>query len=111
MIGVASVGSVVGSAVRLTREQARRRADRRAVVRFAEFWRALQDVGDALAAAQRAAKNAEDGVWKRRNQRHWGIASVDEVRSSLRRCKSSLRVVSAQAQRFEPQLILKDWRR
>ncbi len=70
-----------------------------------------QGVPDALAEAQRAARNAEDNTWRRRNQRHWDIAGVDEVRGSLRRCKSSLRIVSAQAKRFEPHLIVKDWRR
>ena len=108
---MATVGSTVGNAVKATRGWAKGRADRRAVQRFGEFWQALQDVGDALAEAQRAAKSAEDVAWKRRNQRHWNIASVDEVRTSLRRCKSSLRVVSSQAKRFEPQLIEKDWRR
>src|SRR3954453_16027321 len=74
-------------------------------------WQALQEVGDALAEAQRATKNAEAGGWRERNQRHWTIASIDEVRTALRGCKFSLRVVSAQAKRFEPQLIEKDWRR
>jgi hypothetical protein len=81
------------------------------VQRFGEFWQALQEVGDALAEAQRAAKNANDTGWRRRNQRHWNIATVDEVRSALRACKFSLRTVSSQAKRFEPQLIVKDWRR
>jgi hypothetical protein len=108
---MATVGSTVGGAVKATRGWAQRRADRRAVARFGEFWQALQEVGDALAEAQRAAKNADDDRWKARNQRHWNIATVDEVRGSLRRCKSSLRIVSAQAKRFEPQLIEKDWRR
>ncbi len=94
-----------------TRRWAARRANRQAVARFGEFWQALQEVGDALAEAQRAAKNAEDSTWRARNQRHWNIASVDEVRSALRMCKSSLRICSAQAKRFEPQLIEKDWRR
>jgi hypothetical protein len=106
-----TVTSAVGSAARATRGWAQRRADRRAVQRFGEFWQALQDVGDALAEAQRASKNAADASWRQRNQRHWNIASVDELRSSLRRCKSSLRIVSAQAKRFEPQLIERDWRR
>ncbi len=94
-----------------TRRWAARRMNRQAVARFGEFWQALQEVGDALAEAQRAAKNADDGMWKDRNQRHWNIASVDEVRTALRLCKSSLRICSAQAKRFEPQLIEKDWRR
>ncbi len=101
----------VGDAARAAQRWAQRRANRQAVARFAEFWQALQEVGDALAEAQRAAKSAEDGTWKGRNQRHWSIASVDEVRSALRVCKSSLRICSAQAKRFEPQLIEKDWRR
>ena len=93
------------------RRSARRRANRRAVARFGEFWQALQEVGDALSEAQKAVKNAESGDWRPRNQRHWTIAGPDEVRSALRGCKSSLRIVVAQAKRFEPYLIEKDWRR
>ena len=103
--------AVIGSAARATKGWAQRRANRQAVTRFGEFWQALQGVGDALAEAQKAAKSAEDATWKTRNQRHWNIASVEEVRGSLRHCKSSLRIVSTQAKRFEPQLIVKDWRR
>jgi len=76
-----------------TRRWAARRANRQALARFAEFWQALQEVGDTLAEAQRAAKNAEAGAWRERNQRHWAIAGVDEIRSALRGCKFSLRVV------------------
>ncbi len=101
----------VPEGARAARQWAQRRANRQAVARFGEFWQALQEVGDALAEAQRAARNAEDSTWKARNQRHWNIASVDEVRTALRACKSSLRICSAQAKRFEPQLIEKDWRR
>ena len=97
--------------VAAARTSARRRANRRAVARFGEFWQALQEVGDALSEAQRAAKNAESGDWRGRNQRHWNIAGADEVRTALRGCKSSLRIVVAQAKRFEPYLIEKEWRR
>ena len=99
----------VRQGVNATRRWAARRANRQALARFAEFWQALQEVGDTLAEAQRAAKNAESGDWRERNQRHWTIASVDEVRSALRGCRFS--IVSVQAKRFEPQLIEKDWRR
>jgi hypothetical protein len=102
---------MIGSAARATRGWAQRRADRRSVQRFGEFWQALQQVGDALAEAQRAAKRADDVAWKTRNQRHWNIATVDEVRTALRGCKSSLRICSSQAKRFEPQIIVKEWRR
>lgn len=81
-----------------TRRWAARRANRQALARFAEFW-------------QTPTKNAEAGGLRERNQRHWTIASIDEVRTALRGCKVSLRVVSAQAKRFEPQLIEEDRRR
>jgi hypothetical protein len=93
------------------REWRRRRANRRALQQFAEFWRALQHVGDALAEAQREARRVDDPKWKPRNQRHWELATVDEIRTALRQSKFSLRICSSQAKRFEPQLIAKDWRR
>ncbi|MGQ0576738.1 MAG: hypothetical protein ACT4RN_21435 [Pseudonocardia sp.] len=90
----------------------RRRADRRALARFGEFWAALQQVGDVLAEAERLSKSAVDNSsWRPNGSRHWTVATADEVRSSVKRCRSSLRVVSAQAKRFEPELIVRDWRR
>jgi hypothetical protein len=108
---MASVGSAVGNAARAGRNWQRKRADRRALSRFGEFWAALQHVGDVLAEAERLSKSADDAAWKGRGTRHWNIATAEEVRSSVRGCRSSLRIVSAQAKRFEPQLIVKDWRR
>lgn len=93
------------------RQWRRQRANRKALAQFAEFWQALQLVGDALAEAQKEAKRADDPKWKPRNQRHWELASVDEIRSALRQSKFSLRICSSQAKTFEPQLIAKDWRR
>ncbi len=90
---------------------AQRRARRRAVARFGEFWSALQQVGDALAEADRLAKKAGDGPWKLGGQRHWVIATVEEARASVRKCRSSLRIVSSAAKKFEPQLIVREWRR
>jgi hypothetical protein len=107
---MATVGSAVGSAARAGRDWQRRRGDRRALARFAEFWAALQQVGDVLAEAERLSKAADDS-WKGKGARHWNIATADEVRSSVKRCRSSLRVVSSQAKKFEPQLIVRDWRR
>lgn len=104
---MATARSTAGAAARYVRA----RSNREAVAKFGEFWQALQGVGDALAEAQKAAKNAEDSTWRRHNQRHWDIAGVDEVRGALRRCKSSLRITSAAAKRFEPLLIVKNWRR
>jgi hypothetical protein len=103
--------STLGSAARSTRAWAQRRQNRRALARFGEFWQALQHVGDVLAEAERLSKSADDSAWKSRNTRHWTIATADEVRTSIKRCRSSLRIVSSSAKRFEPQLIVKDWRR
>ena len=88
------------------------RANRQALARFAEFWQALQEVGDALAEAQRAAKNAEAGDWRRSATSGTGTSPAS-TRSAPRCAAASrlLRIVSAQAKRFEPQLIEKDWRR
>ncbi len=100
------------SATGAARAWGRRRANRRAVERFAAFWNALQRVGNALAEAERLAKNAEDASWwRQRNARHWSVASADEVRSALRTCRGSLRIVSRQAKRFEPELIHREWKR
>ena len=89
----------------------KRRADRRAVAQFQEFWTALQRVGDALSEVEKMSRRTTDTAWRHRKARHWELASVDEIRSALRGCRTSLRVMSNQAKRFEPQLILKDWRR
>ena len=109
---MATIGSAVGGAARAGRDWQRRRGDRRAIARFAEFWAALQQVGDVLAEAERLAKTADDQqTWRGKGARHWNIATADEVRASVKRCRSSLRIVSSQAKRFEPQLIVRDWRR
>jgi hypothetical protein len=99
------------AAIDKARQAYKRRANRKALQQFVEFWQALQHVGDALAEAQKEAKRADDPKWKSRNQRHWDLASVNEIRGALRRSKFSLRIVSSQAKKFEPQLISKDWRR
>ena len=98
------------SAATAARQWVKGRANRRAVQRFAAFWNALQRVGNALAEAERLVKNADDG-WRQRNPRHWQVASVDEVRSALRQCRSSLRILVSSAKRFEPQLIRREWKR
>jgi hypothetical protein len=101
----------MATAMQKARQWHKARTNRIAVARFAEFWTALQNVGDALAEAQKESKRADDPRWKARNQRHWELASVEEIRGALRQSKFSLRIVSSQAKRFEEQLITKDWRR
>jgi hypothetical protein len=100
------------SATGTARQWGRRRANRRAVERFAAFWNALQRVGNALGEAERLAKSAEDASWwRQRNARHWSVASADEVRSALRTCRGSLQILSRSAKRFEPELIHREWKR
>lgn len=89
----------------------RRSRNRRAIHRFGEFWTALQQVGDVLAEAERLATAATDTRGRDRVSRHWNIATPEEVKSSLKRCRNSLRVLSSSAKRFEPELIVRDWRR
>jgi len=109
---MATVGSVASGSYPAARDWQRRRGDARAIARFAEFWAALQQVGDVLAEAEKLAKNANDGSWRGAGgRRHWNVATADEVRSAVRGCRNSLRVLSGQAKRFEPELIVKDWRR
>ena len=108
---MATATSTAGAALRSGRDWARKRADKRALARFGEFWTALQHVGDVLAEAEKLAKNADDNAWTNRNTRHWNIATTDEVKTAVKGCRSSLRIMSAQAKRFEPELILKDWKR
>ncbi len=108
---MATLTSTGATAVRTTRKWAKTRADKRALARFGEFWTALQHVGDVLAEAEKLAKNADDSAWTNRNARHWSIATSDEVKTAIKGCRSSLRIMSAQAKRFEPELILKDWKR
>ena len=100
------------AAVGTARRWARIRINRRALARCSEFWNALQRVGNALAEAEKVTKNAEDSRWWReRGQRHWAIATADEARAAVRKCRGSLRILSMAAKRFEPELIRKDWRR
>lgn len=104
--------TAVRSGARTARGWQQRRANRRALARFGDFWAALQRVGDALADAEKAAKAADDHSWKdAAGKRHWSIATASEVRNAVKKCRSSLRICSTQAKRFEPELIVKDWRR
>lgn len=108
---MATATRVVSAAAKAAAEQFKRQADKRALARFAEFWAALQVVGDALHEAEKLAKRAQDGPVKAAGRRHWDIASAEEVGSALRRARFALRILSASAKKFEPQLIHKDWRR
>ncbi|MEJ3652535.1 hypothetical protein WEH80_06080 [Actinomycetes bacterium KLBMP 9759] len=111
MSAAGATARTVGAAARATGRWVKRSKNQRALDKYAEFWAALQQVGDALAAIERLSRRADDASWMRCNERHWSIATADEVRVAVKRCRSSLRIVSAQAKRFEPDLIVKDWRR
>lgn len=87
------------------------RRNRESLTRFGAFWKALQRVGDALADAEKVSRAVSDGTWKSRNPRHWQVATAEESRTALRRCRSSLRVMSSSAKKFEPELVSREWRR
>ena len=108
---MSTVGRAAGAAAKAAAAQFKRQGDRRALARFAEFWAALQLVGDALHEAEKLAKKAQDGPVNGGSRRHWDIASAEEVGSALRRSRFALRILSASAKKFEPQLIARDWRR
>lgn len=87
------------------------RRNRESLTRFGTFWKALQRVGDALADAEKLSRSVQNTGWTDRNTRHWSVSSADEVRSSVKRCRSSLRVLSGSAKKFEPELIVREWKR
>jgi hypothetical protein len=64
-----------------------------------------------MAEADRLTAAAGDKGARGPIQRHWTIATPEEIRSGLKRCRGSLRILSASAKRFEPELIVRDWRR
>ena len=87
-----------------------RRENRRALYRFAEFWAALQAVGDVLAEADRLTAAAGDkgsrGPIQRHGDRH---PRGDPLRAQA--LPGSLRILSSSAKQFEPELIVRDWKR
>ncbi|MGH3937558.1 MAG: hypothetical protein ACRDTG_02830 [Pseudonocardiaceae bacterium] len=83
--------------------------NRRAMARYAGFWKALLLVGEAVADARKVAVRVRDdsggGMGKR-----WQVASGEEIVKSCKRADQSLGALCKAAQRWEAELISRDWR-
>lgn len=97
------------------------KVNRRALRKYGEFWRALQLVGDALADAEKVAAKATDAKPRRNGKGssakagadgwHWSVASPDEISASAKKAHSSLRVMASSAQKWEAELVSREWRK
>jgi hypothetical protein len=89
-----------------------RPVNRRALRKYGEFWRALQMVGNALAAAEQVAAKATDHRGTgREGGAHWSTATPDELRQAAKKAGDSLHVLSTAAKKWEAELISREWRR
>ena len=89
---------------------------RRALRKYAEFWAALQAVGDALDQATKTAAKLQDAQKARASTggggpRHWSVASPEEIRAAAKKAGRSLRIIATSAKRWEADLISRDWGR
>lgn len=104
----------MAAAVDLTRVRPRGFINRRALRRYAEFWQALQMVGDALTTADQLAAKAADSRPVKASAgeggRHWSAATPEEMRSASKKAYSSLRVIAMSAKKWEAELISRDWK-
>jgi hypothetical protein len=98
----------------LDRTRRRGPINRRALRKYAEFWMALQAVGDALGQAEKlAAKITDAQPAKASNsggRRSWSVASPEEMRAAAKKAHASLRVIATSAKRWEADLVSRDWR-
>lgn len=97
-----------------TRFRVRGPLNRRSVAKFAEFWAALQQVGDALAEVEKLGNKALDAQKARAsngiNGRSWAVATPDEIKSAAKKAHRTLRVIAASAKRWEADLLSREWR-
>ncbi|MGH3568656.1 MAG: hypothetical protein ACRDRH_22040 [Pseudonocardia sp.] len=102
------------AAVDMTQFRVRGPLNRRSVVRFTEFWAALQQVGDALAEVEKLGARAEDAQRARAssgiNGRSWSAATPGEIRGAAKKAHAALRVIAASAKRWEADLLSCEWR-
>lgn len=102
------------SAPTITRMRMRGPLNRRSVAKFAEFWAALQQVGDALAEVEKLGAKAQDVQRARAsvgvNGRSWAVATPDEIKAAAKKAHRTLRVIAASAKRWEADLLSCEWR-
>jgi hypothetical protein len=82
--------------------------NRRAMRRYAEFWKALQAVGEAIAEAEKVAGKATDA---KTSKARWSAATPEEMKAAAKKAGQSLHIISAAAKRWEAELISREWRR
>jgi hypothetical protein len=88
--------------------------NRRAVAKYAEFWVALQAVGDALAQVEKVGAKAQDAEKARASAgvagRSWSVASPEEIKGAAKKAHRTLRVIATSAKRWEADLLAREWR-
>jgi hypothetical protein len=82
--------------------------NRRAMRRYAEFWKALQAVGEAIADAEKVAGKATDA---KTAKARWSAATPEEMKAAAKKAGQSLHIISAAAKRWEAELVSREWRR
>ena len=85
--------------------------NRRAMRRYAEFWKALVAVGEALAEAERLAAKATDAKTGKTSGARWSAATPEEMKAAAKKAGRSLHIISAAAKRWEAELVSREWRR
>jgi hypothetical protein len=102
------------AAIDMTRFNVKGPLNRRAVAKYAEFWTALQAVGDALAQAEKLGAKAQDANKARASAgiggRSWSVATPEEIRGAAKKAHHALRVISSSAKRWEADLLSREWR-
>jgi len=99
-------------AVNLSKVDPRKAANRRALRKYAEFWAALQAVGEAVVAAEKVAAKAADARPPKASKggRHWAAPDPDEIKACAKKADRSLRIITKTAKKFESELVSRDWR-
>lgn len=104
----------MSTAVDTARFRVRGPLNRRSVARFAEFWGALQQVGDALAEIEKLGAKAQDAQRARAsvgiNGRSWAVATPEEIKAAAKKAHHTLRVIAGSAKRWEADLLSREWR-
>ncbi len=101
-------------AVNLTKLNPRSALHKRSVAKFAEFWTALQAVGDALAQVEKLGAKAQDANRARASAgiggRSWSVATPEEIRAAAKKAHRSLKVIATSAKKWEADLVSREWR-
>ena len=91
---------------------------RRALRRYAEFWAALQAVGEALGQAEKLAGKLHEAQRQQQKakassgaggRRSWAAATPEELRAAAKKADGSLRIIATSAKRWEADLVSREW--